>query len=265
MGFINLEKVIMKLLSLNFATGTILATALSVLFSLNVKADTIAGVYLSAEIWQPDISGEISNIGPEIDLEGDLNITETNSNQFSLSLEHLIVALPNIKVQKTKLNTYASSTLQRDISFGEVTFLAHDRVASQINLSHRDYIMYYEILDNWISVDLGLSVMKFKGNINLMSNDLSTKVKLSEYVPAIYGKASFQVPKKGLTFGIEGSALSLGDDSIADYKLFLGWEGKGPFGTEIGFRHFTSDWNDFDQSNGDVSFNGLYASVTFHL
>ena len=107
--------------------------------------------------------------------------------------------------------------------------------------------------------------MNFDGNISLSSMNLSSAVDLDEFVPAFYGKADFELPFTGFYTGVEGSVLSLGDGTISDYKIYLGWESDFVLGAEVGYHNFEVDWEDFDNSNGNISFEGYYATVTLHF
>ena len=249
----------------NSVTIKALVLALSVVVPASLKADTILGMYFSASSWHPDFSGEINNAGPMIDLNDELNIIDDSSTLMSFALEHPVPWIPNVKIQRTELDTTSSSILGSDISFGGVTFPSGSTLGSQIDLSHTDYILYYEILDNWVSIDLGITLMNFDGNIRLQSVDLSSEVNLDDYVPAGYAKAIFELPLTGAFAGVEGSLLSVGDNSVSDYKIFIGWESEFGLGAELGYHSFGVDWEDFDSSNGDLTFDGYYVSVNYHF
>ncbi len=242
-----------------------LVIAMSVVAPVSLKADTILGVYLSASNWQPDFSGDIDNSGPIIDLNDQLNIIDDSSTLMSFALEHPVPWIPNVKIQRTDLDTTSVSSLDSDVVFGGVTFPSGSELNSQIDLSHTDYILYYEILDNWVSLDFGITVMSFDGNISLQSGGLVSEVDLDDYIPAGYAKASFELPLTGVFVGAEGSLLSVGDNSISDYKVFLGWESEFGLGAEAGYHSFAVEWEDFDSSNGDLTFDGYYVSVNYHF
>jgi len=242
-----------------------LVLTIHVFLATPLKADKILGVYFSASNWQPDFSGDINNLGPAIDLKNELNITDDSSVLLSFSLEHPLPFLPNVKVQRTQLNTLSNSVLNSDINFGGITFPIGSQLSSQMDLSHTEYILYYELLDNWASLDLGITLMNFDGNINLQTSDLISTVDLDDYIPAGYARISFELPMTGMFTGAEGSLLSIDDNAISDYKIFVGWENNSGFGAEVGYHSFSVDWEDFNNSNGDLTFDGYYASINFRF
>jgi len=243
---------------------TFLILSLVTITSTTLKADTL-GVYLSAGSWQPSISGVFSDNGPNLDLESDLNFNDDSTNTFSIVFEHPIFMLPNLKIQQTALDSSSNVILSSDLSFSDVTFDANSALNSQLDLSHTDYILYYEILDNIISVDLGVSLLNFDGGINLNNQLQSADINIDEIIPALYGKAVFELPLTGSYVGAQASVLSISDSSISDLYLYIGWESDNFIGAEIGYHKFEVDWDDFNNSDGNVSFDGYYAAVTFHF
>jgi len=255
----------MKMYSQIIAKGLLLATIILFLSSVNTKAETLTGISVSAGSWQTETAGDVSHVGPNINLQDDLDIDDQKNAVFSFSFEHLFYAIPNIKIQRANLDTQSSKILTSDINFGGMTYLTNSSVNSQVDLSHTDYIVYYELLDNWLSLDLGMTVMNFDGKIQLQSANQVSDVALDEYIPAVYGKVNLALPTTGMSIGAESSSLAYGDNSITDYKIYLGWETNSTFGAEVGYHSFNADWEDLDSSDGDVSFDGYYATVTFHF
>jgi len=254
----------MKFITRKFSSCILPASILVLLSSGSAQAD-ILGVYMTAGIWNPDISGYISDNGPNINIVNDLAFNDDSSKNFSFALEHPLFMLPNIKIKRTALDTNSATVIDSEINFGGITFPANSSLNSQIDLSHTDYIAYYEILDNWVSIDLGLTIMHFDGNININATNLSSNVNLDDYVPAFYGKVNVELPLTGLYVGTQGSLLSIGDSSISDYNIYIGWESDAIIGVEVGYQRFEADWEGFDNSDGNLSFDGYYASVTFHF
>jgi len=245
--------------------GCVFAFILTLVSPIKIKADTLFGIYFSASSWQPDFSGDVNYEGSDISVEDDLDIADDSSNLLSIALEHPAPFLPNIKLQRTNLDTSSLASLDSDISFGGITFPEGVQLQSQIDLSHTDYILYYELLDNWVSLDLGVNVINFDGNIILESDGLYSDLELDEFVPTLYGKASFELPLTGAYLGAEGSIISAADATISDYKMFVGWESDFGLGAEAGIHSFGADWDDFADSHGDLTFDGYYASVIYHF
>ncbi|MCH8106506.1 MAG: TIGR04219 family outer membrane beta-barrel protein, partial [Proteobacteria bacterium] len=148
-----------KVLILSVLINTVATTA---------SADFI-GLKLGATHWAPDLTGSFSSGITTIDLVGDLGLDDPSSSSVQLILEHPIPLLPNIKYQRFKLESSGSNTPALGINFeGE---LFDGNVTSTFDLTHDDIVLYYEVLDNWISLDLGVDFKRFDGEVGLIDSD----------------------------------------------------------------------------------------------
>ncbi|MCP4270713.1 MAG: hypothetical protein GY781_01930 [Gammaproteobacteria bacterium] len=132
---------------------------------------------------------------------------------------------------------------------------------NQFNLLKTDYILYYELLDQWFSFDLGFSVMNFDGNISSPSVSPLNHQTLDIYVPTGYGKIQFKSSNTGMLAGVEASLFSFGENSVSDYKIYLGWKTYSKIQFEMGYKRFALSYNDLNSNNGIQIFNGYYTSV----
>ena len=228
------------------------------------QADTI-GLYLSASAWSPDITGTIDNTGPQIDLVDTLGYDEEDAQRLSLRLEHPIPVLPNIGLERYDLDSSSVATLTETILYDGTLYNIDDTVSSQLDLSHQSVLLYYEILDNWVNLDIGLDVMLFDGSIALESSTDSNMTDLDETIPALYAMFEFDFPLTGLTAGAAVSYIGYDDNDITKSRLFVAYESDIGLGLEIGMQAFDAQWEDINLSNGDISFDGFYSSVTFHF
>jgi len=131
---------------------------------------------------------------------------------------------------------------------------------NRFNLLKTDYILYYELLDQWFSFDLGFSLMNFDGDINLPSVNPLDHQTLDIYVPTGYGKIQFKSSITGMLAGIEASLFSFGQNSVSDYKIYLSWKNHSKIQFEMGYKRFALNYNDVnsnDVNSNDVNYNDL--------
>ncbi len=246
---------------------SIVASIISMMFTLNMKAEPLSVFNPSISNWESEITANLNKTGPIFDIYDELNLTEDNSDDnsitFALTLENRYAWTPNFKVQRTKFDVHLSTILNSNISFDGNDFSSGHQLDSRIYLKHTGYNLYYEILNSDISFDLGITVMKFGGKIQLQSSQLSSVVKLREYVPSGYAKLRYDIPFTGIYLGTEGSMLSMGDNSVTDYIAHIGYKNESGWGLEVGYHHFTANWNDFSSSSGDLRIDSYYASVDY--
>jgi outer membrane protein len=229
------------------------------------KADTILGIFVGTSQWQANFSGDVTSSGPSIDLEDQLDQDGDSTRSIFAALEHPIPMLPNIKVRNVNLDASSSTVLTAPIIFDGVTYNSGDTVTSNFDLSHNNYIFYYELLDNWVNLDLGMNFIDFDGEIALESPGKLSSSKIDETIPTLYAKAQFDFPATNFYVGVEMSTISDGDNSLNERRYNVGYESDFGFGAEAGYRSFSLKWDDIDNSNGDLNFDGYYASVYYHF
>lgn len=248
-------------------TKTLTATAI-LLASGAASADFI-GIYAGAERWNYDMDGYVSSGSENIDLNQDLGLDSDDDNVYYLAFEHPIPFLPNVKVQQNNLEGSAIGTASQTFTFNDVLFTEGSELATSYDFTHVDYTLYYELLDNWVNLDLGLTGKDFDGfteiNYTATTGVVGSRLDLKGTVPAVYGRAQFDLPFTGLS---TGAILNIGEksgDKISDIKAYLAYEGESGFGVELGYRTFDVDFDDFDSLSSDIKIDGIYAGFTLHL
>jgi len=132
-----------------------LAAALSMAcLAPTAQADTLLGLYLGVDGWQSDNSGSFAQDGNLQSFKFD---DETFTSYYA-ALEHPVPLVPNIKLKYPELELNGDTTLDETFSFGGSDYVVGTQVGTVSDLSHIDYILYYEIFDNdLVSIDLGVN------------------------------------------------------------------------------------------------------------
>ena len=234
-----------KVLILSVLINTVATTA---------SADFI-GLKLGATHWAPDLTGSFSS-GTTIDVVGDLGLDDPSSSSVQLILEHPIPLLPNIKYQRFKLESSGSNTPALGINFeGE---LFDGNVTSTFDLTHNDIVLYYEVLDNWISLDLGVDFKRFDGEVGLIDSDSDKTIFIDETIPLLYLSARFDLPFSGFYIGADIMSIELGDSSAEDSTIMLGYQSGSGLGFEGGIKKFSIQLNDVNNLNTNLEYDGIY-------
>jgi outer membrane protein len=234
----------------------LLLSTLLFLCVTSVRADFI-GFKIGASYWEPDISGSFIGDDPAdtpIDLVGDLGLDDIESSNLVLTLEHPIPLLPNIRYQNIDLD---ASGFNSDANFTYQGQLYTGAVTSTFDLSHDDIVLYYEILDNWINLDIGLDVKIFDGEVAL-SGSILPPVPIDETIPLLYLSARFDLPFSGFYIGADISGASIDDNSLEDTSIMLGYESDSGLGFEGGYKKFSLELNDVTDINTDLEYDGIY-------
>jgi len=245
--------------------------ATTILAASSMASADVVGVYASAQKWNYDIDGYVSSGSGNIDFNDDLGYDDNDNNSYFVALEHPVPVLPNIKIQQNHLEGNAVGTASKDITFNTRTFPEGMDIVSSYDFSNTDYTLYYEILDNWVNLDLGITGKDFDGYVlmeyppGIGSIPNNGRVNFKGIVPMLYGKAQFDLPLTGFNVGTTMNIGQTTDDKINDYTMYFGYEGETGFGFEVGYRNFTVEFDDFDDLSTDFTFDGYYASLNFHF
>lgn len=235
--------------------------------SMTAVADTL-GFEVGAYGWQQKFSGTVSSGSASlVDVEDNLGYDDETNNVFYAVFEHPVPVLPNIRVQQTDLDLSANGN--GPFLFSGTPYVGS--VNSSINLSHTDFTLYYEILDNWVSLDVGLTARYISdGEVQITSTQVGPTFGQTEsfdadgVLPLLYLSARIDLPLTGLYVGADINGLGVNDDSIIDYRVNLGYESTIGLGVEAGFRSFELDYDDSDDKV-DLTIDGAYAGIFYHF
>lgn len=235
------------------------ASLLALGLSSAAQADTIFGIYAGGGSWSADLEGSIGK--PSANLS-DLGAKERNNTYYYIALEHPIPLIPNVKLQYNDISS--SQRGSGAFTLGNIPFACN--VSTTIDLSSTDATFYYELLDNWVNLDVGITVRKYDGELSASSDTDSKKVAVDTPLPLLYGKFRFELPFSGLAANLEGNYVSYKDSSVSDYNASLSYtfESLLDLGFEVGYRQLSIQLDD-DDIQTDVTLKGPYAALLFHF
>ena len=243
-----------------------LAVTLGLLAVPLAQADTVLGVYAGISSWKTDYSGKAGE--PSITLK-DLGVKNGDkNNSYYIALEHPVPVLPNIMLEHTSISSKQTSVIEKTFTIDGTTFPISDTITSDFDLSHTDATLYYEILDNWVNLDLGITARKFDGYFHATSEvtSESKKVNIDQTLPLLYIKAQFDLPFSGLSAGVQGNYVSYSGDKLTDYRAKISYlfDSVLDVGLEVGYREMSLTVDD-DDIKADLKLKGPYASVIAHF
>jgi len=232
--------------------------ALALLAVSGVQADVLGGS-IEASYWQGGYSGQVVSVNEVIDLKDNLNFDDSGFLEISASFEHPVPVLPNVRIRHIDLDETENGSYTG--TFKNIDYTGD--VKTNLDLTHTDLILYYEILDNYVSVDVGLDVKKFDGKLLLEDRDdsgISSNSKIDEAIPMLYAAAEVELPLTGLSVGAEVSAISYSGDSLHDARAKI----RQSFGlvfVELGYRQMSVDVEDVSDIDVDAEISGGYIST----
>lgn len=243
---------------IKFSLSTIALTA-----TLHAQADTAFGIYAGAGTWQSEYAGDVGQPATSTD---DVGMSDNNNHFYYIAIEHPIPFFPNIKVQQNNITSKQSSAIEKNFSIGNVGYPSGSTVATDFDLSYTDAALYYELLDNWLTLDLGITLRKYSGYLKAESAGQIDQTDIDISVPLAYGRMQFDLPLTGFFAGFEGNYISYDGNDLADYSAKIGYsfDSALDLGIEVGYRALTVNIDDSNvHTNLDIK--GPYAAAIFHF
>lgn len=242
----------------------LLLGALVALLPITGMTATVLGIQAGGGSWSHAPSGDITasdgGVGTSADLKDDLNLSSKKEGYSYFILEHPIPVIPNIKYVNTKLTSSGSGTVNSEFQFNGKTYTQNSSVTTVLELNQTDTILYYEILDNVVSLDLGLNAKKITGKASV-DGAATESTNFTATIPMVYVAAEIALPA-GFAIGADISTISYSGNSISDTTIKLSYTTDFYLGVEAGLR--TQSYTlDVDDVKASMKFDGVFAGVYF--
>ncbi len=238
-------------------------------FGASASADTIFGLHGSAHLWQPELGGTIGQSADAFDFSTEFSGERGESTSILIAVEHPIPLIPNVQLRSTPLTWTGSSDSVSGSLGGAINFTG-GQVDAEIDMTSLDGTLYYEILDNWVSIDLGLTARQLDGFVEgREASGLTDRIDIDQIIPMVYGHARFDLPFSGLAAGVRGNLIAFQNNNLSDLEAYLHLEVDliplFDIGVQGGIRRLSLQVDDIDDWQSDATFDGAYIALTGHF
>ena len=237
-----------------------------ILSPITAVAD-IVGLYIGGGSWQASPEGNIGR--SDIDLESTLNLDEENNQFVFIALEHPIPLLPNIRLQQTEMDWTGSALVTAGTDLNGNPFVSDEQVDVSLDLSHVDATFYYEILDNVVALDLGITARVFDGEASLVGISQQESIDLDAVGPLLYGQVGVDFPLTGLSAQMIANWIDVDEFRLIDWAAQLAYEFDlfpvVDTSLILGYRSMLVELDDLDDLQSDATFEGYYLAFQLHF
>jgi len=247
-------------ITLNFKQ---LLLSLTLAAPLSANAD-ILSLSVGGGAWNETPNGNYQKIGDpnEVSVTDNLFWEKESQGYVFAILEHPVPLLPNIKVSHTKIEHDGNGNTPI-FTFNGKDF--NGKVINDVSIESLDLYAYYEILDNIVSLDLGLNIrnLKIAYNIEAKAGPITTVSEsdsVSATFPMLYAMAGV-TPWPGLTISGELSYIAYSGNSISDFTAKIAYTTDYFVGLELGYRKQSYEFDDISDTDADLSFDGIFAGA----
>jgi len=236
----------------------ILAIGGSLVIAAPFATADVVGLGANVSYWDSDLSGEAGKNNDVVDVENDLNLdSDTNAN-LSAYFEHPVPVLPNVRLNYTRIEQSGRGELSTEFDFIQ----DGAEVDSDLDLNQFDVTLYYEVLDNWANLDLGVTARNLDGELVVREQVTGGEVSKTEVdgvIPMGYLAARFDLPLTGVSVGGEANLISFDGDSVYDYNAYGQYE-LSLLQLRAGYRQISIDYEDSDDRL-DIELGGPFVSA----
>lgn len=232
----------------------------SAIFATSSFGAMLLGFGVEADYYRPQAGGNFT-------YDGDMKTTTDFSNkakdtyQIGAYFEHPVPFVPNVRLDYTPMKFGATSAIS---DAKGVAGFAAGTATNDITLNTLDVTPYYEVLDNVVSLDVGLTVRSVSATVDTKQNGVSHSDSAAFALPMLYVAAEAKLPFTGLKANADIKYLGFGDNKYMDSKAKLTYEVIKGLGVEAGYRYQQLKLNKFD-IDADVTFKGPFVGMNYNF
>lgn len=210
--------------------------------SVNVSAAMILGFGTEVDYYNPTASGDFNYKTTTTHF----NKQSQSDYQIGLYLEHPVGLLPNIRLDLTPEASFSGS----DGAGG----------TNKVSFDQTDITPYYEILDNVVDLDIGVTFKVLDGKVEGTLNQ-----EFSEVIPMGYLSVGIDLEGTGLRIAGDVKYVEYEGDSLSDSRIKAVWNITPLVQVQGGYRYETLKINDRFDMNSNVVIEGPFIGmgVTF--
>ncbi|MEQ6884630.1 TIGR04219 family outer membrane beta-barrel protein [Salicola sp. Rm-C-2C1-2] len=217
----------------------------------------LVDVDVTTGYWNADPSGTIQSGGDPIGVDNDLGYDSEGHNNFAIRFAHPVPVIPNLRLRYNDIEHDGTGNVSKKFegnSYGT-------DVKSRTDLTHYDYTAFYTAPIPVVTLDLGLNVKHFDGEVTLKEQGGNTDtVEVDEFLPMGHVRADVDLPLTGLGAGAELNYISFDGDSATDVEGYISFNAD-PVYIQGGYRQFDVDVDASGDLNVDTELSGPFVRL----
>lgn len=220
----------------------------SALFAISLasaaSAATILGFGAEADYYNPTASGNFSYTENGSTTYTHFSDDTQESYQLGAYLEHPIPFIPNIRLDYTP----------------ETTFNGADSIVgiNKVSFKQLDGTLYYELLDNIVDLDAGVTFKAIEGKVGGIINQ-----NFSLVIPMLYLGTAVKIPALPIRVVGDMKYVAYDGDSVIDARIKAIWEIFTGLQAQAGLRYESITMDSQNDIHADVMFKGPFVGVGY--
>lgn len=230
---------------------------LAVSAPLAINADFLS-ISAGGGVWNASPSGSFKKTTDpaDVDIKNNLFWDSEAQGYAFITLEHFVPIVPNARLMLTRIDQSGSGTTS--FRFDGVDYSGN--VSNDFSIEALDLLLYYEVLDNIVSIDLGLNIRNLKVDYTITSTGITTTDSLDETVPMLYVLVGGS-PWPDLILSGELSYIAYSGSTISDFTAKVAYTTNFFVGFEAGYRKQKYEFDDVSETDARLDFDGVFAGA----
>jgi len=232
-------------------------------------ADWWGGVDLGYYHWNPSLTGTVGTSA--IDTNDELNLDNQSHGVAWLAVEHFDVFYPNIRFEATSIALDGSGTIPTQKTLRRAAF--DGPVTAELEYDQYDLTAYYQLYDNFWTLDAGITARLFEGFMLIRRTDglLSERANFSNIAPLVFAKLHGDLPLKGWYADTLFNGITFDRTTLTDITAKIGWKHEferlnySHIGLELGYRHQKIALHEIDDFDTDFRLDGGFVGLNLRL
>lgn len=186
--------------------------------SVMASASTLLGFGIEADYYSPEAKGDFRYTDNGVTSATHFNGDNDSQYQVGLYLEHPVPMLPNLRADFTP----------------ETSFTGTDSIAgtNTVKFSQIDTTLYYELLDNVVDLDIGLTGKYVKGDVSGTVNQSFNVI-----IPMVYVAAGVKIPALPVRLDADLKYVGYSGNSVSDMRIKAAWNVFAGLEAVAGYRY----------------------------
>ena len=205
------------------------------LVSVNVSAAMVLGFGAEADYYNPTASGNFNYMNTATQFSND----SESAYQVGFYVEHPVPMLPNLRVDYTPDTAFSGS-------------------GNRVTFNQLDITPYYEILDNVVDIDLGISLKVLDGKV-----DGTLDRSFNHVIPMGYLGAAAMIPGMPLSIAASVKYIGFDGDSLSDARIKAVWNLAAGVQVQAGYRQESFRINDRFDMNTNMTIKGPFVGLGY--
>ena len=231
----------------------------------SLLADTSIDVNTIESQWRPFLNGQMElNQTTGFD-EDSKEIIIPQDRKLKLTISNEKKFVPTVGLQTNIKDHKQRANIDPLIVFDSVAYSGGKMVDSQVDLTHRDHLIYYRLGYSDIDIDVGVNVVRFDGRVILRDDNMHEIIEHDQTRPGLYGSVQYDIPQSNFYFKANSTYVLDTNSEFNKARVMMGYRADSCIQLELGYQAYRAEWSDYKNTDGNLKFEGLYTGLRFNF